>query len=109
MGSVRPELAIFNALNADPVLTQTNTFGPSLGNAITVLNPRMLRLDSTSSPTAMNQNRPARKSAAALLTLVVATATLAQQVAFDRICMPNASPRTGCPTPATSSIIATVR
>ena len=31
---LRPELAIFNALNANPVITQTNTFGPSLGNAI---------------------------------------------------------------------------
>ena len=42
--ALRPELAIFNALNANPVLSQTNTFGPSLGNAITVLNPRMLRV-----------------------------------------------------------------
>lgn len=41
---LRPELAIFNALNANPVITQTNTYGPSLGNAITVLNPRMLRV-----------------------------------------------------------------
>ena len=41
---LRPELAIFNALNANPVITQTNAFGPSLGNAITVLNPRMLRV-----------------------------------------------------------------
>jgi hypothetical protein len=41
---VRPELALFNVLNASAVLSQINTFGPRLGNATTVLNPRMLRL-----------------------------------------------------------------
>jgi hypothetical protein len=41
---IRPELALFNALNASPVITQINTFGPSLGNAVTILNPRLLRL-----------------------------------------------------------------
>jgi hypothetical protein len=39
----RPELSLFNALNANPVLSQTNTYGPALGNAITVLPPRLLR------------------------------------------------------------------
>ena len=42
----------------------------------------------------MNQNRPARQLAAALLTLVVATAALgAQQVAFDRILHPEREPQ----------------
>ena len=40
---VRPEVAIFNALNANPVLSQTKTYGPSLGNVITILNARMVR------------------------------------------------------------------
>lgn len=43
----RPEVALFNLLNANPVLTQTNTFGPALGNAITILAPRMVRLGLT--------------------------------------------------------------
>jgi len=43
----RPELALFNMLNANPVLAQTNSYGPALGNAITVLAPRMLRLGLT--------------------------------------------------------------
>jgi hypothetical protein len=42
--ALRPELGLFNALNANPVLTQTNTFGPALGNAVTILAPRLLRL-----------------------------------------------------------------
>ena len=41
---VRPEVAIFNALNANPVVNQTNVYGPSLGNVITILSPRMVRL-----------------------------------------------------------------
>ena len=42
----------------------------------------------------MNQNRPARQLAAALLALVVATAALgAQQVAFDRILHPEREPQ----------------
>ena len=40
----RPELSLFNAFNANPVLTQTNTYGPALGNAVTVLPARLLRL-----------------------------------------------------------------
>jgi len=39
----RPEMSLFNALNANAVLTQTNTYGPALGNAITVLPARLLR------------------------------------------------------------------
>ena len=41
---VRPELSIFNMLNANPVIVQVNTYGPSLGNVTTILNPRVLRL-----------------------------------------------------------------
>jgi hypothetical protein len=41
---VRPELSLFNMLNANPVLTQTNTFGSALNNALTILPPRMARL-----------------------------------------------------------------
>jgi hypothetical protein len=39
----RPEMSLFNALNANAVLTQTNTYGPALGNAITILPARLLR------------------------------------------------------------------
>jgi len=41
---IRPEVAAFNALNANPVLSQVNTFGPSLGRVNTILNPRLVRL-----------------------------------------------------------------
>jgi len=44
---IRPEIALFNALNANPVLTQTNTFGPNLGRALTVLPPRAARIGLT--------------------------------------------------------------
>lgn len=44
---IRPEFSLFNALNANPVLTQTNTFGPALNNAITILPARMVRLGLT--------------------------------------------------------------
>jgi hypothetical protein len=40
----RPEAAAFNAFNANPVLSQVNTFGPSLGRVNTILNPRLVRL-----------------------------------------------------------------
>jgi hypothetical protein len=40
---LRPELGLFNALNANPVLGQTNTFGPALGNATSVLQARLVR------------------------------------------------------------------
>ena len=41
---VRPELAMFNALNAAPVLTQTTVFGPNLGRVTSILNARLLRV-----------------------------------------------------------------
>jgi hypothetical protein len=41
---VRPELSIFNTLNASPILAANNIYGPSLNNAITILNPRVARL-----------------------------------------------------------------
>jgi hypothetical protein len=41
---VRPELGLFNLLNANPVLGQTNAFGPNLGNANLILDPRLVRL-----------------------------------------------------------------
>jgi hypothetical protein len=41
---IRPELAMFNALNAAPVLTQTTIYGPNLGRITSVLNARLLRL-----------------------------------------------------------------
>jgi hypothetical protein len=41
---VRPDLSLFNLLNANPVLAQTNTFGPALGNAVSILPARMLRV-----------------------------------------------------------------
>jgi hypothetical protein len=44
---VRPELALFNLLNASAVLSQVNTFGPALGNVNTVLQPRLARLGLT--------------------------------------------------------------
>ncbi len=41
---MRPELALFNALNASTVLTQTNTFGPNLGRVTSILDARVVRL-----------------------------------------------------------------
>jgi len=41
---VRPELSVFNLFNSNAVLTQTNTFGGALGNAIAILPQRMARL-----------------------------------------------------------------
>jgi hypothetical protein len=41
---VRPDVSLFNLFNANPVLTQTNTYGQALGNALTILPPRMVRL-----------------------------------------------------------------
>ena len=41
---VRPEIAAFNAFNANPVLSQVNTYGPSLDRVNTILNPRLVRL-----------------------------------------------------------------
>lgn len=44
---LRPELTLFNALNANPVLTQTNTFGATLNNAVTIQSPRLIRFGAT--------------------------------------------------------------
>jgi hypothetical protein len=41
---VRPDVSLFNLFNANPVLTQTNTYGQALGNALTILPARMVRL-----------------------------------------------------------------
>jgi hypothetical protein len=41
---VRPELALFNMLNANPVLTQNNTYGSALGTVTSVLNARLMRV-----------------------------------------------------------------
>src|SRR5262249_11741568 len=41
---IRPELAIYNALNANPVLSQLTVYGPTLGNVSSILNPRVVRL-----------------------------------------------------------------
>jgi hypothetical protein len=41
---LRPELSLFNLFNANPVTAQTNSFGPALGNAISILPQRMARL-----------------------------------------------------------------
>jgi hypothetical protein len=42
---IRPEMSLFNALNANPVLQQVNTYGPALGNVTGtgVLPPRLFR------------------------------------------------------------------
>jgi hypothetical protein len=44
---IRPEVSLFNAFNANPVLSQVNTFGPALNNAVTILSPRLARLGLT--------------------------------------------------------------
>ncbi len=41
--NIRPELSMFNLLNVNPVLSQTNVFGAALGNALTVLPARLVR------------------------------------------------------------------
>ena len=43
----RPEINFFNMLNANPVTGQTNAFGPSLGNATGILQPRLVRFGIT--------------------------------------------------------------
>jgi len=40
---VSPQVDLFNALNAAPVLTGNTTFGSSLGNVLSVLNARLIR------------------------------------------------------------------
>jgi hypothetical protein len=44
---IMPELSLFNVFNANPVLSQVNTFGSSLNNAVTILAPRLARLGLT--------------------------------------------------------------
>ena len=44
---VRPELSLFNMLNANPVLIQVNAFGASLNNATSIQAPRLIRLGVT--------------------------------------------------------------
>ena len=41
----RPEMSLFNVLNANPVLMQNNNYGPALGNVTGtgILPPRLLR------------------------------------------------------------------
>jgi hypothetical protein len=41
---LQPQLELFNILNANPVLSQTNTFGPALDRPLRVLDPRALRI-----------------------------------------------------------------
>jgi hypothetical protein len=38
-----PQVDVFNALNVNPVLTQVTTFGPAVGNPVTILSPRLVR------------------------------------------------------------------
>ena len=44
---VRPELGMFNLLNSNPVLSQVNTFGPTLDRVNTILAPRLFRFGVT--------------------------------------------------------------
>jgi hypothetical protein len=44
---VRPEVGMFNLLNANPVLGITNTFGPALDRVNSILDPRLVRLGLT--------------------------------------------------------------
>jgi len=44
---IRPEVGIFNALNASPVTAQTNTYGPNLDKVTAILPGRLVRLGLT--------------------------------------------------------------
>ena len=44
---VRPEISIFNLLNANPVTSVTNTWGPALDRVNAILDPRLVRLGLT--------------------------------------------------------------
>jgi hypothetical protein len=44
---IRPEVSIFNALNANPVTGQTNAFGPNLGRVTSILPGRLIRIGLT--------------------------------------------------------------
>ena len=41
---IAPQVELFNIFNANPVTTQVNTYGSSLGRPLTVLAPRLVRL-----------------------------------------------------------------
>ena len=41
---IAPQIELFNIFNANPVTTQVNTYGSSLGRPLTVLAPRLVRL-----------------------------------------------------------------
>ena len=43
----RPEVGIFNALNANPVTAQTNAFGPALDRVTAILPGRLIRVGIT--------------------------------------------------------------
>jgi hypothetical protein len=43
----RPELSIFNALNANPVTMQTNAYGPNLDRVTAILPARLIRIGLT--------------------------------------------------------------
>jgi hypothetical protein len=38
-----PELSLFNALNANPIVSQVTSFGPALGNPLRILEGRLIR------------------------------------------------------------------
>ena len=44
---MRPEISIFNLLNANPVTGVTNTWGPALDRVNAILDPRLVRLGLT--------------------------------------------------------------
>jgi len=44
---IRPEVAIFNALNANPVTGQINAFGPNLDRVTAILPGRLVRFGVT--------------------------------------------------------------
>jgi hypothetical protein len=44
---IRPEVSIFNALNANPVTAQTNAFGPNLDRVTAILPGRLVRFGLT--------------------------------------------------------------
>jgi hypothetical protein len=42
--SIRPTLEVFNLLNTSVVLNQNQTFGPTLGQPLTTLQGRLMKL-----------------------------------------------------------------
>jgi hypothetical protein len=41
---IQPQIGIFNATNEDTVLSQNNSFGPTLGRVQSILDGRVVRL-----------------------------------------------------------------